>query len=178
MNSNDFNNILGGALAAFLVLLLLNFASGKIYGTGEGGHHGPEQLAFALEIEDESGPKEDDVPIDLASLVGGADAAAGEKLFKKCKSCHEVEAGKNKSGPNLWGIVNRDIASVSDFTYSGALTEKEGDWTLDALSGFLENPKKWAPGTAMAFGGFKDPQDRVNIIVYLNNADGTPEALE
>ena len=177
MDSGEFNKIFGGILAAFLVLLLLNFAAGKIYGTG--GHHGDEQLAFAVEVQETTGgdPK-DDVAIDYSALLASADAAAGQKQFNKCKSCHKVEEGADGVGPNLWGIVGRDIGGVEGYSYSGILTELPGDWTLTALSEFLESPKKYAKGTKMAFGGLKKPQDRVNLIVYLNEADGTPEALE
>ena len=177
MDSGELNKIMGGVLAAFLVLLLLNFASGKLYGTS--GHHGEEQLAFAVEVEEDTGgdPKEP-VAIDYSALLASADAAAGAKVFNKCKSCHKVEDGANGVGPHLWGIVNRDIGAVDGYAFSGILTELPGNWTLEALSAFLEAPKKYAKGTKMAFGGLKKPQDRVNLIVYLNEADGTPDALE
>lgn len=178
MDSTEINKIAAAVIGAFLVLLLLNFATGQIYGTGEGGHHGEEQLAFAVEIETADDAGEEEAVVDLVALLGGADPAAGEKTFKKCKACHKVEEGVNGAGPSLWGVVGRDIASGTGFSYSSALTDLEGDWTLDALSGFLEDPKGYASGTKMVFKGLSDPQDRVDLIVYLNEADGTPETLE
>jgi cytochrome c len=178
MDSTEFNKIAGGVLAIFLVFLLLNFASGKIYGTGEGGHHGPEVLAYAVEVETGGSAAAEEVEIDYAALVAAADPAKGEKVFNKCKSCHKVEDGAGGLGPHLWGIVNRDIGSVDGFGYSGVLTELPGNWTLQELSAFLENPKGYAKGTKMAFAGLKKPEDRVNLIVWLNEADGTPEPLE
>ncbi|MEM7057796.1 MAG: cytochrome c family protein [Pseudomonadota bacterium] len=178
MDSGELNKIFGGVLAAFLTLLLLNFFGGKIYGTGE-GYHGKEQLAFALEVEGGAGDEEEvEVAIDYGALLASADAAAGQKVFNKCKACHKIEDGADGVGPNLWNIVNRDIGSVSGYGYSGIFAELPGNWTLEALSAFLENPKAYAKGTKMAFGGLKKPEDRVNLIVYLNEADGSPEALQ
>ena len=111
-------------------------------------------------------------------LIEAADSAKGEKVFNKCKSCHKVEDGANALGPHLWGVVGRDIGSVAGFGYSGILTELPGNWDLAALDAFLTNPKGYANGTKMAFAGLKKPEDRVKLIVWLNEADGSPEALE
>lgn len=179
MDSSEINKILGGVLSVFLVFLLLNFAGGKIYGTGEGGHHGPQILAFAIETGAGDFEEEEEVEeIDLLALAASADIAAGQKVFNKCKACHKVEDGANAVGPHLWGIVGRDIGGVDGYGYSGIFEELPGNWTLAELSAFLENPKSYASGTKMAFAGLKDPEDRVNLIVYLNEADGTPEPLE
>ena len=178
MDSSEFNKIAGAVIGAFLIFMLLNFFSGQIYGTGEGAHH-EETLAFAVETEAEAaaGDQEAAGP-DYAALLASADAAAGEKVFNKCKACHKIEDGVNGVGPHLWGIVGRDIASVSGYGYSDALAAKEGGWTLQELSAFLEKPSSYAKGTKMSFGGLKKPEDRVNVIVYMNEADGTPEPLE
>ncbi|MEM7211523.1 MAG: cytochrome c family protein [Pseudomonadota bacterium] len=178
MDSGEFNKIAGGVLAMFLVFLLLNFAGGKIYGTGEGGHHGEEVLAYAVELDTGDAEAEEEEEIDLAALVASADPAKGEKVFNKCKSCHKVEDGANGLGPTLWGVVNRDIGSVDGFGYSNTLAELPGNWDLAALDGFLANPKGYAKGTSMGFAGLKKPEDRVNLIVWLNEADGSPDALE
>ena len=179
MDSTEFNKIAGGVLAVFLVFMLMNFASGKIYGTGEGGHHGPEVLAYAIEVETGgTGGGAEEEQIDYAALIAAADPAKGEKVFNKCKSCHKVEDGANGLGPHLWSVVGRDIGSAAGFGYSGILTELPGDWTLAELDAFLKNPKKYAKGTKMNFAGLKKPEDRVNLIVWLNEADGAPEPLQ
>ena len=99
------------------------------------------------------------------------DAAAGERVFRKCMACHAVgEGARNKVGPELNGIVGSQIASVEDFNYSNTLAEmgEEGEtWTAEALSAFLEAPREYAPGTKMAFPGLKDEADRENVIAYL-----------
>ena len=74
-------------------------------------------------------------------------------------------------GPSLHGVVGRDIASVEDFSYSGALQDLEGDWTPEALNAFLENPRSYAPGTAMSYGGMRDVEDRAAMIAYLDSLD-------
>ena len=65
---------------------------------------------------------------------------------------------RNKIGPALWGIVDRDIAASTGFNYSSALSGKDGIWDYEALNGFLENPKKYATGTNMAFAGYAKPK--------------------
>lgn len=176
MNSTDFNKIAGAGLGALLIFLLLNFFSGQIYGTREvGGHHGEEVLAFALAIETEgAGEAAEEPAVDYLTLVAAADPGAGESIFRACSACHKLEEGANAVGPHLYDVVGRDIAAVDGFSYSDALMAAEGDWTLEHLSGFLENPKAWAPGTKMSYAGLEDPEDRVNLIAYLNEVGGTP----
>ncbi|MGF1501826.1 MAG: c-type cytochrome [Paracoccaceae bacterium] len=179
MDSNELNKIAGAAVGALLVFLLLGFFSGQIFGTVS-THHGEETLAFALEIEQEVSETEDaqtDDSIQLASLVASADPSAGEAIFRQCSACHKIEDGVNGVGPHLWNIVGRQIGAVDGYAYSNALASMDGDWDLIALSGFLENPSDWAPGTKMGYGGLKDAEDRVNMIAYLNEAGDAPVAL-
>lgn len=167
----------GGAFfAALLVLLGLNIVSEDFIFSTKGGHGDDHHLAFALEIEEaaEAGPAE---TVDFAAIFAKADAAAGEDVFKKCKSCHHLEQGENGVGPYLWGIVNRQIGGASGYgTYSGALPADQ-TWTPENLYAFLEAPKKWAKGTSMGFNGLKKSEDRANLIAYLNQIDGTPDPL-
>lgn len=178
MDSSELNKIMGAMIAALLVFMLLNFASGKIYGTRV-THSEDEPLAYAIEIEDDGAVEEEVVEeVDLVALVASADLGAGEKVFNKCKACHKVEDGANGVGPHLWDVVGRPIGGVDGYGYSDVLAGMDGAWTLDALSGFLEAPREWAPGTKMAFAGLSDPEDRVNLIVWLNETDGSPIPLE
>jgi cytochrome c len=114
----------------------------------------------------------------VVALLGHADAAAGEKDAKKCAVCHSFEeSGPAKIGPPLWGVVGRDIASVADFSYSAALTGKEGAWDYQNLDAFLNEPRGWAPGTKMAFAGLKKPEERADIILYLRSLSSAPAPL-
>ena len=144
MNSHNVNMYVGTIIGSLLLFLLFGFFSGLIFvGRGQPEH---EVQAFAVEIEEAEGGDEQ-AGIDWAALVAAADPAKGEKLFKKCKACHKIEDGVNGVGPHLWGVVDRDIASVAGYAYSDTLTGMDGSWNLDTLQAFLETPKTYAPGT-------------------------------
>lgn len=108
-----------------------------------------------------------------AALAGPAlaegDAAAGEKVFNKCKACHTVEEGKNRVGPSLYNVIGRAPASVEGFNYSKAMAEFAAGhvWDDETLSAYLEAPKDVVKGTKMAFVGLKKPEDRADVIAYL-----------
>lgn len=98
------------------------------------------------------------------------DAAAGEKVFAKCKACHENEKGVNKVGPTLKGVVGRKAASVPDYKYSEAMLAKGAEgvvWDEATLAKYLPDPKAFVPKTKMAFAGLKKPEDVANVIAYL-----------
>jgi cytochrome c len=98
------------------------------------------------------------------------DAANGEKVFAKCKACHEVEKGVNKVGPTLKGVVGRKAASVADYKYSEAMTAKGAEgvvWDEATLTAYLPDPKGFVPKTKMAFAGLKKPEEVADIIAYL-----------
>ena len=102
-----------------------------------------------------------------AALAAG-DAAKGKRVFNKCKACHSLKAGKNKIGPSLSGIIGRAAASVDSFKkYSPAMKESGITWDEETLKMFLAKPKKFLPGTNMAFPGLKKEQQREDVIAYL-----------
>ncbi|MGC6485595.1 MAG: c-type cytochrome [Candidatus Puniceispirillales bacterium] len=96
------------------------------------------------------------------------DAAAGEKVFKKCKACHMVKKERHKSGPHLVNLFGRAAGSVDGFKkYSKAMKESGIVWDEETLDGYLEAPKKYVKGTRMSFAGLKKEKDRANVIAYL-----------
>ena len=104
-----------------------------------------------------------------------ADSAAGERLFRQCQSCHTIDSGgANRSGPNLYGVVGREIAAVSGFRYSSTMGDMDGTWTPEALDAFLENPRAAVPRTRMSFRVISDPQERADMIAYLNTQSDAP----
>ena len=98
------------------------------------------------------------------------DAAAGEKVFLQCKSCHVVEPGQNRIGPSLAGIVGRTAGTIEGFNYTDANANSGITWTKEKMFQYLEDPMRVIPGTKMAFAGLKDAQDRADIIAYLETA--------
>ena len=113
----------------------------------------------------------------LAAHAAG-DPAAGEKVFNKCKICHNVgEGAKTKIGPELNGIPGRKAASIDGFNYSTGLKEDADKglvWSEDKLTEYLRNPKAFNPTTKMAFAGLPKDEDIADVIAYLGQfgADG------
>jgi cytochrome c len=101
----------------------------------------------------------------FASLKG--DVANGEKVYARCAACHSLEAGKNGLGPSLHGVVGREAGKVAGFNYSPANVASHMTWTGDALFTYLKNPREVMPGTKMSFAGISEPQQRADVIAYL-----------
>ncbi len=168
-----FTKIMGGLCGTFLVFLLGKWAAEEIYHVG-GGHGDEHEAAYVIEVDEGEGDGggEEEEAVTLASLYSEADVGAGERVFGKCKACHQAEEGANGVGPYLYGVVGRDVDAVDGFSYSGALEEAADVWTPENLFAFLEDPKGYAPGTTMGFNGLPKPEDRANVIAFLDQTDG------
>ena len=104
--------------------------------------------------------------MDAGSAVA-ADVEAGKTAFKKCALCHTTEAGKNKIGPSLFGIVGRKSATLENFNYSEAMKKFDHTWDEGTLDEYLADPRGTVPGTKMIFPGIRDKAERDDVIAYL-----------
>lgn len=104
----------------------------------------------------------------LGHAASAEDVAQGEKLFKQvCFTCHTAEAGKNKIGPSLFGVVGRKAGTVPEFAYSSAMKDSTITWDEESLDKYLTDPRKFVAGNKMAYAGLKKPEQRADVIAYL-----------
>ena len=157
------NTIAGWVLAGGIVALGLSIVSG-MYFHGEA----PEKEGFAVAAE-AGGEAGGAAAMPIATLLATADVAKGEAVFKKCAACHTIaQGGPNGIGPNLWAAMGKPHGHVAGFSYSDALKSVPGNWDFEGMDKWLANPKKYAPGTKMTFAGLGNPEERANLIAYLN----------
>ncbi len=166
--------VVGALCGALLVFLLGGWAAETLYHTGPKGHGDDHaQQGYVIEVEggDTAAAEVEEGP-SLEELLAAADVDKGAKVFSKCKACHKLDDGANGTGPHLYGVVDRAVASVDGFAYSGKLIAVADTWSNENLDGFLANPKGFAPGTKMSFSGLKKATDRANLIAYLATIGG------
>lgn len=104
------------------------------------------------------------------ALAADGDPALGQKIFAKCQVCHSLDAGTNKLGPSLHGLVGRPSGSIANFNYSPAMKSANVTWDPPTLDKYLTSPKAMVPGTKMLFPGLPKEEDRANLIAYLKQA--------
>lgn len=97
------------------------------------------------------------------------DVEAGKKTYNKCKSCHEIEAAKNKVGPHLVGILGRTAGAVADFKYSDAMAKSGIVWNEETIAAYLKDPKDYVKGNKMTFVGLKSDEEITNLLAYLKS---------
>ena len=109
-----------------------------------------------------------------AHAQDAGDAAKGKQIFTRCQACHSTDAGTNKLGPSLHGLVGRPSGSIEGFNYSDAMKNAHLTWDQATLDKYLAGPKVLVPGTKMVFPGLPKEEDRLNVIAYLKEAGGAP----
>ena len=173
--SFEINKIIVAVLVTILVVFGIGKVSDLIFTTEKNvvayKVEGSSESATATTVSTESS-------IDISAFLAMGDIATGEKVFKKCKSCHSIkQGGGNKIGPALYNVVGRKIAAVGDYKYSKALIEYKKNWSFEELNGFLIKPQKWIKGTKMAYAGLRKEKDRASVILYLNKYSDYPLTL-
>src|SRR3954452_17377846 len=168
-----FNTIAGWVLFAGIVALFSSIVAGEYFKSER-----PEKMGYPIAgvAEEAEGGAAAEQPIE--AYLAKADPAKGAEVFKKCGACHNAEnGGPNQLGPNLWGVIGEPVGQGKGFPFSDALSKKGGSWNWDNLSQWLTSPRAFAPGTKMTFAGLGNPQDRANVIAFLNAHSDAPKPL-
>ena len=178
MNSWTFNKIAGAVLGTALLVFGLKEVAGLVYHPHMASHDKPGFLVEVAEAQEAAGGGEAaEAAKSIGALLATADATKGVAEAKACAACHDfTKGGPNKTGPNLYDVVERKIGSAAGYAYSEGATAKAAEvWTYDNLNAFLTNPKGFIGGTKMAFGGIKNDTKRANLIAYLASLSDAPK---
>jgi cytochrome c len=182
MDAFELNKISGAVLLALLVMFGARATSNVLFKV-----HQPEKPGYMVEVPDapeHGSSKTAEAPqVPFATLLASASAEKGMGVAKRCSACHSFDkGGKNKIGPNIYGVLGSKLGAVDGFAYSGALKAKGGTWDYEALNQFLANPKAFIPGTKMSFAGIKRDGQRADLVLYLrqqgDNKPPLPEVME
>ncbi|MGZ2412680.1 cytochrome c [Sphingomonas sp. F9_3S_D5_B_2] len=168
-----FNTIAGWVLFAGIIALGSSIVAGEAFHSER-----PETMGYPIAGVEEEGAGGAAAEEPIEAYLAKADAAKGADVFKKCGACHNADkGGANQLGPNLWGVLGEPIGQGKGFAFSDALAKKGGNWSWDSLGQWLKSPKAFAPGTKMTFAGLSNPQDRANVIAFLNQHSDAPQPL-
>lgn len=168
-----FNKVAGALLATGLALVGLRELANGVFATPQ-----LEKPGYAITIAEEAsgGAAQAELPPDWGTVIPVADTAAGQAVFAKCTSCHNIApGGANGTGPNLYGVVGAKPGMHAGFAYSQAMTDHGNEapvWTWDELNEFIKAPQKHVAGTKMTFVGVKKQEDRINLIAWMAQQGG------
>tara|TARA_Y100000996_G_C22509663_1_gene637868 strand:+ start:20 stop:565 length:546 start_codon:yes stop_codon:yes gene_type:complete len=180
MSGLEVNKIIASIIFAVLIVTIIGHFGDLIIDIE---HHDEKETAYKIDVEetplDEGvSVKQEEIIEPISAFLASASIENGEKLFKKCATCHNYEkGGANKVGPQLWNLINRPKANVEGFAYSKALAEYGGEWGYEDLAEFLYKPKKYIKGTKMNFAGLKKVKDRADIVFFLRAQSDSPVPL-
>ena len=168
-----FNTIAGWVLFAGIVALGSSIVASEVFHSER-----PEKMGYPIEGVAQEGEGEAAAEQPIEAYLAKADVTKGQQVFNKCAACHNADkGGANQLGPNLWDVLGEPIGQGKGFAFSPALSGKGGKWDWHSLSEWLKNPKAFAPGTKMTFAGLSNPQDRADVIAFLNSHSDAPETV-
>lgn len=179
----EINKIAGAFFLACIIAMVAGLAAEGLYKGSISEHEEEVKRGYTVEgaaTETAEGAHGTPAaPVDIMPLMAKADVKAGEAVAKKCTSCHTLDkGGKNGVGPNQWNLVGSHFGHTEGFSYSSAIAGmKDKKWGFQELSDFLASPKKYLPGNKMSFAGISKPEDRANLIAYLNTLSDKPLPL-
>lgn len=178
-SSFELNKIAGAVLGTLMLTVGLGIVAEEIFKPEKPEKAGYE-LADAAPVAAAGAPAADTDP-PLKDVMAKASVEKGAAIFKKCAACHtDDQSGKNGVGPNLYGVIGGPKGHKSDFAYSDAIKsrhDKGESWTPDDFYHFIKAPQAFAKGTKMSFAGLPKPQDRADILAYLNSKSDKPADL-
>ncbi len=174
MSSFEWNKIIASVLTAMIVAMVSGILASQIVRPKHlehpvyvppGAEAGAAASSAAGATQAASGPE----PID--QYMAKADPAKGQQTAKVCLQCHTFAKGEpNKIGPNLFGVMTEHVAAVPNYQFSLALAAHKDDrWDPERLNVWLFKPQLFAKGTKMTFPGVPKPQDRADLIAYLES---------
>lgn len=172
-----YNKIAGATLSALLFIfggrVIVDLATSP-HGELKAGY----ELPKAVDTSAPAAPAEPFAFAKIAALLPNASVEGGQEVFRKCTACHTpAKGGKNGTGPNLYGIVGRKVATAPNFNYTPAMKGKGGDWGFEQLAVYLHDPKGVVPNTSMSFDGVKDNGELADLIAYLRTLSDSPLPL-
>ncbi len=175
MDNFEFNKIFAAILTAGIIAMLAGFIADKMIHPHELEKSVLDIDTSALETANAGGAMVEPVAEPILALIAAADIERGRKLSKACAACHTFDkGGANRTGPNLYNIVNRPHASMDGYAYSDALMATGRVWDYQSLNKLLWKPKKYIPGTKMNYAGMKKPTDRAAIIAWMRTLSDNP----
>jgi cytochrome c len=174
MSSFEWNKIIASVLTAMIVAMVTGIIASSIVRP----RHVEKPAYLPPGAEGEAGaataaatPAAPAGPEPIGPAMAKADPKHGEQVAKVCQQCHTFEkGGPNKIGPNLFGIMDENIAAVPNYQFSQALlAHKNEKWDPDKLNVWLYKPQEFAKGTKMTFPGLPKVQDRADVVTYLES---------
>ena len=172
MSSFEINKIAGAILTVALVAMVIGIIGDALVK--------PKDHKSSVVVADAPAPvkKEEKKLEPIGPLLASANVEKGKKVANLCKACHTFnQGGKNKIGPALWKIVDRNMGGGAGYKYSSGMMKMKQKWGYEELNKFMVKPRKYIKGTKMAFIGIKKAKDRANLIAYLRSLSASPKPL-